>query len=88
MAPSFETVLSILKNAITDIKTTQGMTDADKKAYAITTISKLIANSSLPQEDKDIMTVFLTELVNFILPFLINNIVNDVKGCFSFFHRR
>ena len=76
---NLQTFLPLLKEALNDIHQTEGMTLPQKKMFALNTIAKLLAVSSLSQDE--------TDLINMILPLLVvetpAEIIEDVKGCFS-----
>ena len=71
------------KDAINEISQMKNASGTEKKQLAISFMNKLLASSNIPEQEKQLLEMFIPLLVNDI-----DVIEKDVKGCFSWLKRK
>ena len=80
---SLPSIMPVLKDAVNEISQMKNASRTEKKQLAISFMNKLISSSNLPEQEKQLLEMFIPLLVNDI-----DVIEKDVKGCFSWLKRK
>ena len=80
---SLSSIMPVLKDAINEISQMKNASGTEKKQLAISFMNKLLASSNIPEQEKQLLEMFIPLLVNDI-----DVIEKDVKGCFSWLKRK
>ena len=80
---SLPSIMPVLKDAVNEISQMKNASGIEKKQLAISFMNKLLASSNIPEQEKQLLEMFIPLLVNDI-----DVIEKDVKTCFSWLKRK